>query len=150
MSYEAFDAVVLAPCGFHLDPRHEYWAKSIHDFGFQTLRMEVLEDVRHVSVSRLLEYDSGLLTICSNRKVSDSTLLAQSGVAELPADSLLGKFLKARLARMLYAIRHDQLLTLNPRLVIANDLFGLLLAIGLWGKSNCTIIYDAQEVFTDS
>ena len=150
MSYEAFDAVVLAPCGFHLDPRHEYWVRSIQDFGFQTLRMEVLEDVHDVSVSRLLEYDSGLLTICSNRKVSDSTLLAQSGVAELPADSLLGKFLKARLARMLYAIRHDQLLTLNPRLVIANDLFGLLLANGLWGKSNCTIIYDAQEVFTDS
>jgi hypothetical protein len=112
--------------------------------------MEVLEDVHDVSVSRLLEYDSGLLTICSNRKARNSTLLSQAGVEELPADSLLGRFLKARLARMIYGIRHDQLLTLNPRLVIANDLFGLLLANALWGKSDCTIIYDAQEVFTDS
>lgn len=150
MSFEAFDAVVLAPCSFHLDPRHEYWAKSIQEFGFKTLRMEVLEEVHDVSVSRLLKYDSGLLTICSNRKEQNSTLLAQSEVEELPADSLLGKFLKARIARMLYGIRHDQLLTLNPRLVIANDFFGLFLANALWGTSNCTIIYDAQEVFTDS
>jgi hypothetical protein len=61
-----FDAVVLAPCRFHLDPRHEYWARSLEDFGFHTLRMEVLEEVSDASCGRLLRFQDGLLTALSS------------------------------------------------------------------------------------
>jgi hypothetical protein len=62
----------------------------------------------------------------------------------------LGKFVKSRLARMLYGVSHDSVAGLKPTLVVANDLLGALLAQTLWSDSESWIIYDAQEVFTDS
>lgn len=150
MNLGVFDAVVLSPCGFHLDPRHEYWAKTLEGMGYRTLRFEVLEEANDVSLSHFLRFQNGLLTAGSNRKVStqEFNLLVETG--GLPAKSPLGRYIKARLARMLYAISNDSLCNLKPLVVVANDLLGAVLAKALWGATNCRIIYDAQEVFTDS
>jgi hypothetical protein len=146
----AFDAVVLSPCGFHLDPRHEYWASSLEASGFQTLRMEVLEEVNEISCGRLLRFQDGLLTVGSNRKYSHPDFLLPIDINSVPSRSPVGKFIKSRLARMLHGVSHESLTGLKPTLVIANDLLGAVLAQTLWGGSVCRIIYDAQEVFTDS
>jgi glycosyltransferase involved in cell wall biosynthesis len=146
----AFDAVVLSPCGFHLDPRHEYWASSLEASGFQTLRMEVLEEVNEISCGRLLRFQDGLLTVGSNRKRSHRDFLLPIDINAIPSRSPLGNFIKSRLVRMLHAVSHDLLVGLKPTLVVANDLLGAVLAQALWGGSDCKIIYDAQEVFTDS
>ena len=69
-----FDAVVLAPCEFHLDPRHEYWANSLEAIGFKTLRMEVLESTNNMSQARKVAYSQGLLTMASNRLVRDKDI----------------------------------------------------------------------------
>jgi hypothetical protein len=150
MNLGLFDAVVLSPCGFHLDPRHEYWAKSLEDAGYQTLRFEVLEDADDGSLSRFLRLQNGLLTVGSNRKISNQEFRLKVGADEFPAKSPLGRYIKARLARMLYAISHDSLCNLRPSVVVANDLLGAVLAVAMWGDTTCRIIYDAQEVFTDS
>lgn len=150
MNLGVFDAVVLSPCGFHLDPRHEYWAKTLEGMGYQTLRFEVLEDANDASLSRFLRFQNGFLTVGSNRKVSTQELQLVVGAGSVPAKSPLGRYIKARLARMLNAISHDSLSNLNPSVVVANDLLGAVLAKALWGATECRIIYDAQEVFTDS
>ena len=150
MNLSEFDAVVLAPCGFHLDPRHEYWARSLEAFGFHTLRMEVLEEVSDNSCGRLLRFQDGLLTVSSNRKLSHQDFLLRTKLGKVPSRSPLGKFIKSRLSRMVHGVSHDLLDDLKPTLVIANDLLGAVLANTLWGDSKSRIIYDAQEVFTDS
>lgn len=150
MNLGVFDAVVLSPCEFHLDPRHEYWAKTLEDAGYQTLRFEVLEDARDGSLSRFVSFKNGLLTVGSNRKVSTKELQRWVGVDSLPGKTPLGRYIKGRLTRMLNAISHESLSNLRPSVVIANDLLGAVLAKALWGTTECRIIYDAQEVFTDS
>jgi glycosyltransferase involved in cell wall biosynthesis len=143
-------AVVLTSCEFDLDPRHEYWFNSLKLLGCQVLRMEVTEEIPDTSVRRQISYRGGLLTAGANRAVGDREFPGIVGLSALPAYSPLGRYLKARLARMLHSISHEALTSMRPSLVIANDLLGAILATVMWGKTECVIIYDAQEVFTDS
>ena len=144
------EAVVLTGCEFKLDPRHEYWFNSLKMLGYQVLRMEVTEEIPDTSVRRQISYRGGLLTVGANQAVGDLEFLGIVELSALPGSSPLGRYLKSRLARMLYSISHEALTTIRPSLVVANDLLGAILATVMWGKTECVIIYDAQEVFTDS
>lgn len=150
MDLKIFDAVVLAPCPFRSDPRHEYWAQSLESLGFRTLRMEVIDEIGSLSLSRKISFDNGILTMSSNRAegVSDHPPFIKE--FNLARKSILGRFVFARLLRLLYAVNHDSLHSLKPKVVIANDFFGAVLANAVWGKSETLVVYDAQEIFTES
>ena len=145
-----FDAVVLAPCEFHLDPRHEYWANSLEDIGFKTLRMEVLESISNMHQARKIAYSQGVLTLASNRSAKDNDIPIHIRESIPHPQSVLGRFINLRLKNLLSAVAHDSFSEFRPRVVIANDLLGGILAQAIWGLSETAIIYDAQEIFTDS
>lgn len=150
MKFETFDAIVLAPCPFALDPRHEYWVTSLERLGFNPLRVEVVERTSSLSEARTVHFDSNFLSVKSNRKLKRNQIAQRLDNCSVPTRTALGKFLFSRLSILLDAVSVDAIDSLNPEVIIANDLFGILVAYARWGHTNATIVYDAQEVFTDS
>ncbi len=149
-SLSSYNAIVLAPCAFHLDPRHEYWATKLEEIGFSTLRVEILEECDQLRFRRTAKLANNVLSLASSSKNSYHIVSDVLQTDSIPSVSPLGRFIKNRLHRLLSAVSHDFIMNSNPDVVIANDLLGAVLAVSVWGKSNCKIIYDAQEVFTDS
>jgi glycosyltransferase involved in cell wall biosynthesis len=146
----AFNAVVLAPCKFDLDPRHQYWFDSLTKIGLNVLKVEVLDSIDELGIARSCQLSGDLLSVGSNRQMSDTEIREWFGVCDVPAVTPVGRFLKSRLSRTLHAILQEELVELQPCVVIANDLLGMILADKLWGSSKSKLIYDAQEIFTES
>lgn len=146
----AFNAVVLAPCKFDLDPRHQYWFDSLTKIGLNVLKVEVLDSIDELDIARSCELSGVLLTASSNRRMISEDMRKLNGVTDVPAVTPVGKFLKSRLSRTLHAISKEELVELQPCVVVANDLLGMILADKLWGSSKSKLIYDAQEIFTES
>lgn len=145
-----FNAVVLTPCRFDLDPRHQYWFDSLTKLGLNVLKVEVIDSIDELEVSRSCRLTENLLSLRSNRRLNNADMqrMCRSDIA--PAVTPVGKFLKSRLSRLLHAVTEEVLVDLQPCVVVANDLLGVILADTLWGSSKTKVIYDAQEVFTDS
>jgi glycosyltransferase involved in cell wall biosynthesis len=150
MHEKSFGAVVLAPSPFSADPRHWAWSGFLAEKGFSVLNVEVLDQGLDARKTKGAEYQGEILSMFSNRVSSHSEVAMWSEVASLESQSLLGKFLKRRLLRQLDAVTVEIWGDNTPSVVIANDLAGAVLALARWGGSGSHIVYDAQEVFTDS
>lgn len=147
---DAFNAVVLAPCKFDLDPRHQYWFDSLTKLGLNVLKVEVLDSIDELGIARSCELSGVLLTASSNRRMISGDMRKLNGLNDIPAVTPVGKFLKSRLSRTLHAISKEELVEFQPCVVVANDLLGMILADKLWGSTKSKLIYDAQEIFTES
>jgi hypothetical protein len=112
--------------------------------------MEVLESTNNMSQARKVAYSQGLLTMASNRLVRDKDIPVHIRELIPPPHSVLSRFINRRLRNLLSAVAHDSFYEFRPLVVIANDLLGVILAQSIWGNSETAIIYDAQEIFTES
>jgi len=141
-------ALVLAPCPFAADPRHEYWVDSLERWGFATTRAEVTDTVANIRTAAQLTRQNDVLSAGSNRQSS----LTEGWLSDLAAvtSSPLGRMLLGRLRRQVEAGRLLAAHYPSPDLIIANDLNGALIACLCWSSTEVTVIYDAQELFTDS
>lgn len=141
-------ALVLAPCPFAADPRHEYWVESLERWGFATTRAEVIDSTANTLIALQLTRQIDVLSAGSNRHSS----LTDGWLSDLAAvtSSPLGRMLLGRLRRQVEAGRLLAAHYPSPDLIVANDLFGALIACLCWSSTEVTVIYDAQELFTDS
>lgn len=141
-------ALVLAPSPFAADPRHEYWVGSLERWGFATTRAEVIDSVPNIKTAVRLTRQNDVWSACSNRQapLTDGWLNDLEAVSSSP----LGRMLLGRLRRQVEAGRLLAARIPSPEVIIANDLNGALIACQCWSSTETTIIYDAQELFTDS
>jgi len=141
-------AIVLAPCPFVADPRHEYWFKSLEKWGFTTVRAEVIDSIPNATIAKRVTVQNGVWSAGSNRQSlsTDGWLSHLAAVTSSP----LGRMLLGRLRRQVEAGRLLAEHISSPDVIIANDLNGALVASLCWDTTQVAVIYDAQEVFTDS
>lgn len=146
----ANDAIVLSPCGFNLDPRHEYWVESLKKLGFTPLRVEILDQTESARIAKSSNFTPDLLTLRSSRRRKTAQIERELETRIVSGQTTLGRFLSARVARLMEAISIETAASLTPHVVVANDLMGLIVACARWGQTETRIIYDAQEVFVES
>jgi glycogen(starch) synthase len=143
-------AVVLTPCEFSLDPRHGYWSRFLRLKGFDVIEVEVLPRSRHWNSRREMIQAGDLISVFAESMIKSHLLPNHLSWLVEESETSTGAFLAARTLRHLNAVNQMRLKNLEVDLVIANDLGGVLLAEYIWANSDAQIVYDAQEVFTDS
>jgi glycosyltransferase involved in cell wall biosynthesis len=147
---ESLRAMVLTPCEYALDPRHSYWTELLQDNGYDVVNLEVLDVARHWTSERELFVTENLVSAFAATEISQSKLPANFRWLADKTDTSTGAFLASRTLRYLNAVDQESLRCLDVDLVIANDLIGVVLAQYLWGNRSIDVVYDAQEIFTDS
>lgn len=141
-------ALVLAPCAFEIDPRHEYWVQSLETWGFATTRVEVVDSVPKTDLASHLYLRNEVWSAGANR-ASDLKHPWIENVTDVTT-SPLGRMLLGRLRRQIEAGKLLANCFPAPDLIVANDLNGALVAWSCWDPATTLILYDAQELFTDS
>jgi glycosyltransferase involved in cell wall biosynthesis len=143
------NAMVLAPCEFQLDPRHGYWSESLRKMGYNTLEVEIVARPTHWrnGTERLIKDGRISLFLRGQRpSVSDWSKF----VEELPAQTTTGIYLKRGLLDTVAATELVRKEIQSSNVIIANDLAGAVAVLSASKSSSASIIYDAQEIFTDS
>lgn len=147
---EKLRALVLAPCDFDLDPRHSYWSEQLLHADFEVLELEVISSPRRWTHKREIFVSENRISVFADAGLAVQNLPPRFSWLCGETKSSTGMFLAARTLKQLNAVDWDLLRETRPDLIIANDLSGAIMADFLWGDTDTAIVYDAQEVFTDS
>jgi glycosyltransferase involved in cell wall biosynthesis len=122
----------------------------LNENGYDVLNLEVLDSARHWANRRELFSTENIVSAFAATEVKPNQLPPFLRRLTERMDTSTGAFLANRVLRYLNAVDHDALRELDVDLVIANDLVGVVLAQFLWGEKSIDVVYDAQEIFTDS
>lgn len=142
-------AVVVAPCPFEADPRHGYWSATLRKFGFDVLEIEIVERPKSWrSVSE--RYQSGDRVSLFSAVPSHSRSVLVEMTRNISCESSTGHYLKGQFLRIFSAIELAVDVIETADLVIANDLVSAVAILNNVKLDDARLIYDAQEVFTDS
>lgn len=170
------NVLILAPTKFEADPRHEDWAVSFVENGYDVSLFEFIGinpyPVSNQNKKRLgfkserREYESWEL-ISSEASIAFANEVANSFAINsskpVLATEVLGKFMNElnsknsfthdyylqQFLRMFAAVQNALLDFENPpEIVIANDLISAFSSLGVLG-SQTKVFYDAQEIFTE-
>jgi glycosyltransferase involved in cell wall biosynthesis len=142
-------AVVLAPCPFDLDPRHGYWTASLRRSGYEVIELEVVDRPGNWRNTAERRWTAGRVSVyCSSASVT------RRGFAEklddIPVESSTGQYLHGQFRRVAMAVELASEIVNAAAVLVANDLSGAIAALNSVDNSRVRILYDAQEIFTDS
>ena len=144
-------AVVLSPCRFELDPRHGYWSSTLRALGFQVIEVEILDKPsKWRNIGEVLISESQRFSIFSESGTISCNEGLQKVLEEVPVSTSTCAYVKKQAGRAVNALQLLNGTLLDVSLVIANDLIGAIGALSYWDSTKVPIIYDAQEIFTDS
>ncbi len=143
-------ALVVAPCSFDADPRHSYWSQSLLENNYQVIELEILSQPRTWRSAGEVSFSNQRISVFSSHPLEPSF-----GYSELdfPVESTTGAFLRSQFLRCSSSLRLAMTkfdFFENIDVVVANDLTGLIASLNIWDSSSTQIVYDAQEIFTDS
>lgn len=141
-------ALVVAPCRFEADPRHEYWATTLEKWGNNVFRVELLDSIKSVSTALRVVIEDGNVTAASNRKSTGKYELL-SGVKQVTS-SPLGRVILGRALRLIAAAEQLSSCLEEPSSIVANDLLAAIAIHVVWPDRRIRTIYDAHEVFVES
>lgn len=144
-------AVVLSPCRFELDPRHGYWSLTLRNLGFHVIEVEILDEPSNWrNIGEVLISESQRFSVFSESGSISSSEGVQKVLAEVPVSTSTCAYVKKQAGRAINALHLLNGKLLDVSLVIANDLIGAIGALSYWDSTEVPVIYDAQEIFTDS
>lgn len=142
-------AVVLAPCPFNADPRHGYWADQLRHERFRVSEVEVVENPLGWRNTAEMRLRGPRLSLFSSLPTDSQTFVSVM-LREMTTDTSTGQYLKNQFLRTVAAVDLAAAVLLSSDLVIANDLAGAAAAVATCVVPGPKIVYDAQEIFTDS